>query len=309
MKNLDPEAQLYLQAFNLMPAIHSMSPKEARDMLAKIPRPSVELDPLSKVEERMVPVGDDTQIKIRIYTPEGQGPFPLFVYFHGGGWVLGNLDTSDPSCRMIANRVGCLVISVDYRLAPEHSFPIPTEDAYKALEWVKEHAASLNGDVTRIVVGGDSAGGNLAAVVSMMTRDRQGPSITAQVLIYPVTGLDFNTGSYHEFKKGFGLDRDLMVWFGSQYVTTEEDKRHPYAAPLTAEDLSQLPPTLVITAENDVLRDEGLAYVKRLESAGVPVEYSCEQGMVHGYFTNMVLFSGRIQSSISKISRFLTSII
>ena len=209
---------------------------------------------------------------------------------------------------MIANRTESVVVSVDYRLAPEYKFPIPVQDSYAALQWVKENAASINGNASTIVVGGDSAGGNLAAVVSLLSRDQDGPDIAGQVLIYPVTNLDYTTNSYEEFKEGFGLDRDLMIWFGNYYITSEADTKNPLVAPLLAENLSNLPPALVITAENDVLKDEGQAYAKRLQEAGVKVDSIYEQGLVHGYFTNMAVFPERIKGTISKITQFINEI-
>lgn len=306
LPNLDPEAKSYLEIFNQMPAIQSMDPKTVREMFAQAPPVEVELAPLAKIENRFIPVSKDEEISIRIYTPEGEGPFPLFVYYHGGGWVLGDIEISDASCRMIANRTGHIVVSVDYRLSPEYKFPIPLQDSYAALEWVYENAVSLNGSASKIVVGGDSAGGNLATVVSMMALDQNGPQISAQVLIYPVTNLGYNTASYEEFQQGFGLDKDLMVWFGNHYIRDESDQKNKYVAPLLAEDVSNLPQALVITAECDVLRDEGLAYAKRLKDAGVIVDAICESGLVHGYFTNMAVFPERIKGTISKIAQFLT---
>ena len=308
MTNLDEAAKAYLDAFYQGPLIQSMEPQTVRELFAQFPPVEVELAPLAQVEDRLISVDEDSEIKIRIYTPEGQGPFPLFVYYHGGGWVIGDLETADASCRMIANRTESVVVSVDYRLAPEHTFPIPVQDAYAALQWVKENASSINGSASNIVVGGDSAGGNLSAVVSLLSRDQNGPAISAQVLIYPVTNLDYDTTSYQKFKEGFGLDRDLMIWFGDYYINSDADKRNPHVAPLLAEDLSNLPTALVITAENDVLRDEGQMYAKRLKEAGVKVESICEQGLVHGYFTNMAVFPERIKGTVSKIAQFLSEV-
>ncbi|WP_247747257.1 alpha/beta hydrolase [Alkalihalobacillus sp. BA299] len=307
MPNLDPAAKAYLEVFNQMPPIQSMEPQTVREMFAQAPPIEVELAPLAKIEDRIISVGQnpEDEIKIRIYTPDGQDPFPLFVYYHGGGWVLGDIELADASCRMVANRTGSIVVSVDYRLAPEYKFPIPVQDSYAALEWVHENAASINGNASKIIVGGDSAGGNLAAVVSMMARDQNGPHISAQVLIYPVTNLGYDTASYEEFQQGFGLDRDLMIWFGNHYIRNEADQVDKYVAPLLAEDLSNLPQAFVITAEVDVLRDEGLAYANRLKEAGVKVETICEEGLVHGYFTNMAVFPDRIKGTISKIAQFL----
>ncbi|MCQ6279505.1 alpha/beta hydrolase [Bacillus sp. EB600] len=308
MINLDPQAKLYLEMFSQMPTIQALEPQSVRDMFALAPPVEVELATLAKVEDRLIPVDEDAEIKVRIYTPEGQGPFPLFVYYHGGGWVIGDIEIADASCRMLANRTGRIVVSVDYRLAPEYKFPIPAEDSYAALQWVSENAESFNGNASDIVVGGDSAGGNLSAVVSLMSRDRKGPGIAAQILIYPVTDAGYDSPSYREFAEGFGLDSDLMVWFGNHYIRSTADKKDPYLAPLRADDLSNLPPAYVITSENDVLRDEGLAYAQRLKEAGVPVESFTERGLVHGYFTNMAVFSERIKGSISNIVRFLRDI-
>lgn len=307
MANLDPQAEKYLQAYNQMPPIHEMNPKAVRDMLSNAPRPAVKLDPVSKVENLMIPVSKDEEIKCRVYIPEGQGPFPIFIYYHGGGWVLGDIEVMDASCRMLANRTASIVVSVNYRLAPEYKFPTPVEDAYTALEWVYEKGTSFNGDVTRLVVGGDSSGGNLATVVTMMARDRKSPNITAQVLIYPVTNLEFNTESHQAFAKGFGLDREQLIWFRDHYVRNDEDRYNEYASPLVAEDLSGLPPAIVITAENDVLRDEGIAYAERLKKFGVQVEYVCELGMIHGFFAHMAIFSKNIESTVSKIDNFLNA--
>ncbi|PEB51857.1 esterase [Bacillus pseudomycoides] len=307
MANLDPQAEKYLQAYNQMPPIHEMDPKAVRDMLSNAPRPAVKLDPVSKVENLMIPVSKDEEIKCRVYIPEGQGPFPIFIYYHGGGWVLGDIEVMDASCRMLANRTASIVVSVNYRLAPEYKFPTPVEDAYTALEWVYEKGTSFNGDVTRLVVGGDSSGGNLATVVTMMARDRKSPNITAQVLIYPVTNLEFNTESHQAFAKGFGLDREQLIWFRDHYVRNDEDRYNEYASPLVAEDLSGLPPAIVITAENDVLRDEGIAYAERLKKFGVQVEYVCELGMIHGFFAHMAIFSKNIESTVSKIDNFLNA--
>lgn len=308
MANLDPEAKLYLEIFNQGPAIQSMDAQTVREMFAQVLPIEVELAPLAKIENRLISIDHDTEINIRIYTPKGQGPFPILVYYHGGGWVIGDLETADASCRMIANRTERIVVSVDYRLAPEHKFPVPVQDAYAALQWVKEQATSINGKASDIVVCGDSAGGNLATVVAILSRNKKGPAISAQILIYPVTNLAYDTHSYQEFKEGFGLDRELMMWFGDYYINHEIDKKNLHVSPLLAEDLSNLPPTFVITVENDVLRDEGQAYAKRLKEAGVKVASICEQGLVHGYFTNMAVFPEQIKHTISKISQFLNEV-
>lgn len=305
MVDLNENAKKHIELFyKAMPAMHKMSPQAVRELMAQSSSSQVELELLSKAEDRTIPVKDG-EIKIRIYTPEGQGPFPIFVYFHGGGWVLGSIEVSNASLHLLANRSGCIVVSVDYRLAPEYKYPIPVEDSYAAVEWVSSHALDIKGNPSKIVVGGDSSGGNLAAVVSMMARDKKGPKISAQVLIYPVTSLDFNSNSYQEFQEGYVLEKELMIWFANHYIRNEADKKDKYVAPLLADDLSNLPPTLVITAEYDVLRDEGLAYAKRLKQSGVEVESICEQGLIHGYFTNVDLYLDRIKGSVAKIAQFL----
>ncbi|MEH7415715.1 alpha/beta hydrolase [Neobacillus drentensis] len=307
MTQLIPQAKAYLEAFNQMPQLQSLKAQEVRDLFAQFPPVEVELAPLAKVEDRLIPVSDDAEIKVRIYTPEGEGPFPLFVYYHGGGWVIGDLETADASCRMIANRTERVVVSVDYRMAPEYKFPIPVQDSYAALEWVSQNAAALNANASNIVVGGDSAGGNLSAVVSMMARDQNGPAISAQVLIYPVTDLAYDTRSYKEFSEGYGLDRDLMIWFGDYYINHPFDAKNIYIAPLRADNLKNLPSAFVVTAECDVLRDEGIAYANRLRDAGVKVEAYTEPGIIHGYFTNMAVFPEQIKDTISKIAQFINT--
>jgi acetyl esterase len=230
--------------------------------------------------------GPDGAIPIRIYSPERVKPSPALVYFHGGGWVVCDLDTHDVICRAIARRSGAVVISVDYRLAPEHKFPAAVIDCYAAIKWVAGNAEPLGIDPRRIAVGGDSAGGNLAAVVSQQSRDEAGPHIALQVLVYPVTDLSsLETPSYREFAEGYGLTAPEMEWFREQYLARPEDARCIHASPLLAPDLRGLPPALVITAECDPLRDEGEAYAKRLEEAGVPVRYTCYAGMIHPFFS------------------------
>nr|WP_254613057.1 alpha/beta hydrolase [Brevibacillus sp. HB1.2] len=297
-----------MERINQLPPLHKLEPQAVRDIFAQIPAVEVELAPLAKVEDKLIPAGADAEINIRMYTPEGQGPFPLFVYYHGGGWVIGDLETVDASCRMLAHLSGRIVVSVDYRLAPEHKFPVPVADSYAALKWVSENASSINGSASDLVVGGDSAGGNLSTVLSLLAKDQNGPAIKAQVLVYPVTDMRFDSPSYMEFQEGFGLNRDLMLWFSNHYINHEYDKGNPYVAPLSARDLSNLPPAIVITAECDVLRDEGIAYAERLKNAGVKVEAVCEKGLVHGYFTNMAVFPEQIKATISRITEFLHTI-
>jgi acetyl esterase len=238
---------------------------------------------VGKVEDRLIP-GPTGWVLVRIYTPEGSGPFPILVYFHGGGWVVGSLETVDASCHSLTNGAGCMVMSVDYRLAPEHKFPAAVDDCYAAIRWVAERATIIDGDPTRIAVGGESAGGTLTAAVALMARDRRAPSLVYQLLIYPVTDYAFDTASYRENGEGYFLTKDMMVWFWNHYLRSEADGQNPYASPLRAQDLRGLPPALVITAEFDPLRDEGEAYAARLREAGVPVVSTRYNGLIHGFF-------------------------
>jgi acetyl esterase len=227
--------------------------------------------------------GPNGPIPVRVYTPGPGGPFPALVYFHGGGWVLGSLETVNVVCTQLANAVPCVVVSVNYRHAPDDKFPAAAEDAYAAIRWVADNAASLNVDAGRIAVGGQSAGGNLAAVVALMARDRGGPRLVHQYLNVPVTHYSFDTPSYADNAEGYGLTRAAMLWFWECYLSDVADGANPYASPLRAPDLRGLPPAHVVTAELDPLRDEGNAYAVRLREAGVPVRHTCYEGMVHGF--------------------------
>lgn len=281
---LDPQAKFVLEQMEAAgaPPMHTLTPEEARKSI-DVRALAGEPEEVGKVEDKVIP-GQEGEIAVRIYTPQGQGPFPALVYYHGGGWVIGDLDTVDVICRLLANRADCVVVSVDYRLAPEHKFPAAAEDAYAAAKWVAENAPKIQVDARRIAVGGDSAGGNLAAVTALMARDRGGPSFVHQMLIYPVTHCNFDTESYNKNAEGYFLTKDSMVWFWNHYLRDGQDGKNPYASPLVADDLSGLPPALVITAEYDPLRDEGEAYAERLKAAGVAVEMTRYNGMIHGFF-------------------------
>lgn len=230
--------------------------------------------------------GRNGSIPIRVYVPDGTGPFPVTMMFHGGGWVIGDLETVDAQSRQVCNQVGCVVVAVDYRLAPEHRFPAAAEDCYDATVWTYENASNLGADSTLLAVAGDSAGGNLAAVVAQMARDNEGPPLVFQLLVYPVTnGHVFDTDSYRENSDGYMLTADSMHWFWDHYADASE-RSNPYASPLCATDLSNLPPALIQVAEFDPLRDEGLQYAEALQAAGVGVQSRCYEGFIHGFFSH-----------------------
>ncbi|HEV8146326.1 MAG TPA: alpha/beta hydrolase [Bryobacteraceae bacterium] len=304
---LDPGVRALLEFMGAQgdPSLESMSPIEARAftkarsaMVAGTP------EPVRSVEDLRIP-GPAGQIPLRIYRPDATPPVPALVYFHGGGWVIGDLDTHHGVCRAIARRAGAVVLSVDYRLAPEHKFPAAVADCYAATQWVAANAERLGIDPARISVGGDSAGGNLAAVVCLKSRDENGPKIALQVLVYPVTDLSsFATASYEEFAEDHYLTRSLMECFRGYYLSGTEDARNPHASPLLARDLSGLPPALIITAECDPLRDEGEAYAKRLKQAGVPATCTCYAGMIHPFFS----MAGAIPQALDAIQQVADAI-
>jgi acetyl esterase len=282
---LDPQARALLDQLKALgaPPLNELSPPDARIAAQALGSLSGPPAAVAKVEDRKIP-GPAGEISVRIYTPAGSGPFPVLLFFHGGGWVIGDLDTQDGPCRTLANNAGCVVVSVDYRLAPEHKFPAAPEDTYAATKWVAGNANSINVDASRIAVGGDSAGGNLTAVTAQMARDRGGPQLAFQLLIYPVTDAACDTASYRDNASDYLLTSEMMQWFWNHYVRSPADRQNPMASPLRARSLTGLPPALVQTAEFDPLRDEGEAYVSRLKEAGVPVKLTRYQGMIHGFF-------------------------
>jgi len=284
---LDPKVRAALDAQGPIPAYRSLPLAELRttfdQMAARVPKLK---EPLARVQDRTL--ADD--LRVRIYTPEGKGPFPLLVYYHGGGWVLGNLESHDDVCRSLARRAPAVVVSVDYARSPEARFPRIMADCETALRWTSDHARELNGDATQLVVAGDSAGGTLAAGLALRVRDHGGPRIAFQLLIYPVTDRNFETASYREFATGYGLTRANMEWFWDCYLKDAADAGNPEAVPMKARDLKGLPPALVLSAEFDVLRDETEAYAKRLHEAGVRVRCVRFLGLNHGFIRMGALY-------------------
>jgi len=279
---MDPETKAVMELLDAVyPRVEEHGAQAVRDSLALVPRP--EPPEIAHVEDRLIP-GPDCEVPVRLYRP-GEGIRPGIVFIHGGGWAICNLDTHDWTCRQLANATGAVVVSVDYRLAPEHCFPAALDDAYAGTAWTYAEADLIGIDHHRLAVVGDSAGGNLAAAVTLMARDREGPPLRFQVLVYPVTNCAFDTVSYQENGTGYFLTKSSMEWYWRAYLGENGDRTNPYAAPLQAADLSSLPPALVITAEFDPLRDEGEAYGRRLEEAGVPTKIRRYDGMFHGFFS------------------------
>ena len=281
---LDPAVKGLLDQMNdpNAPPLNALTPEQARAGFAGLAALQGPPEPVAAVEDRAVP-GPGGPIPVRVYKHATAPNQPALVYFHGGGWVIMDIETHDSLCRALANAARCTVVSVDYRLAPEHKYPAAADDCYAATQWVAENAASLGVDAARLAIAGDSAGGNLAAVVAQMARDKGGPAIVFQVLHCPVTNYDYDTASYRDNADGYMLTRDAMVWFWDHYLPTPADGRHPYASPMQG-DAAGLPPALVQTGEFDPLRDEGAAHAAKLGDAGVPVTYHRYQGLIHDSF-------------------------
>ncbi|KDE58171.1 alpha/beta hydrolase [Halostagnicola sp. A56] len=292
-----PDVQAFLEVYESLdaPDFSEVTPETAREQFSTMLEggdPAVELP---AVEDRSID-GSDGEIPIRLYEPsEDPNPDrPLILYFHGGGWVIGSVDTHDGSCRKLAAESGYPVVSVDYRLAPEHPFPAGLRDCYAALEWAEDVTSdrdtaddggdTIAADSDRIVLAGDSAGGNLAAATALLARDRGGPDIAAQLLIYPPTGDATETESYEENGEGYFLTAEEMAWFEDHYFADDIQQGNVYTVPRRAADLSELPPATILTAGFDPLRDDGAAYADRLEAAGVPVTSRNYDDMIHGFF-------------------------
>lgn len=282
----------------------SKNSAENEQLLRLVARAEVET-----VEDRLLEV-DGRMIPVRIYIPDSATElFPILVFMHGGGWVIGDLNQPDAVCRKLAKEASCLVVSVAYRLAPEHKFPAALEDVYAVLEWLAGYASTIKGDPGRIALGGGSAGANLAAAVSLLARDRDGPRLAAQLLFVPVTDLSgLNAGSSEWFgREGYGLTAETLNLRCRQYLPTMKDRFNPYVSPLLANDLSDLPPALIITAEFDLLRSQGEAYALRLAKAGIPVRCTRYNGMSHGFFVWLGVID-QAQAAVSEAAEYLCQI-
>ena len=279
-----PQVQTLLDAMAQMegPPLSEVSPDEARTLYRSLSALE-QAEEVQRVDDRLVP-SDDGDIPVRVYTPDAAvgHVHGVLVWYHGGGFVIGDIETADSTCRALANRAGCVVVSVDYRLAPEHPAPAALDDCVAALMWTVENFELLGVDASKVAVGGDSAGGNLAALVCQRVRAEFGPDIDFQLLVYPVTDLTLSHPSIDENAEGYFLTKATMEWFVAHYLP-QGDPKDPSVSPLHADDLTGMPPALVITAELDPLRDEGEAYAARLRDAGVPVEALRYAGQIHGF--------------------------
>jgi len=286
MPTLHPQIVQVIEAMaraELRP-IEAMTPVEARAQMELTARGrKAEPLPVNQVEERMIP-GPAGEIRLRLYWPNAAGAVPAIVYYHGGGHVIGSLDTHDLIARNLCAGAEALVVSVDYRMGPEHKFPAAVDDSFAALQWVQANAASLGVDPGRLGVHGDSAGANLAAVVSLMARDAGGPKLRLQSLVYPVGDYTLSGASYGKYAQGYGLlTRESMVWFSRHYLRSPNDAEDWRASPIKATSLAGVAPAIVVVAECDVLHDDGESYAGALRRAGVPVEYREYPGMIHGF--------------------------
>ena len=297
----DSQMQAVLDQFGKFnaPPVESLSPGNARNLptlknaveemaaesltarAASIIKPMPQ--PVAEISHILIP-STNGEILARVYKPNTDTNLPVLVYFHGGGWVIANLDVYEPSCRALCNAAECIVVSVAYRQAPENKYPAAVEDADAATQWVLNNAASLGGDPARVAVAGESAGGNLATVACLLAKEKNGIMPVAQLLVYPVTDARMNTPSYAENADAKPLNKAMMPWFWSYYLEDKAQGQEPYASPMLAQDLTGLPPAIVITAELDPLRDEGEAYARRLADAGVSVKMQRYEGVAHEFF-------------------------
>lgn len=301
---LEPPPPMLSSVFN---ARNLPSPADAAREAATLRGDQAGPEPVGGITHVQIPTRDGAEVLARVYTPAGgEGPFPVLVYYHGGGWVLFDLNVYDASCRGLANAAGCVVVSVAYRQAPEQKFPTAHDDAYDAYLWVKENAAEIGGDGDRVAVGGESVGGNMAASTALRARNEGAPLPVYQLLIYPVTNYAFDTQSYREQADAVPLNAELMQWFFNQYLSDESEGDDVYVSPLRAEDHSGLPPATVITAEQDPLTSEAEAYANALRDAGVPVEHAHYEGTMHEFFS-MPMAIDKAREAINLAAKHLRS--
>jgi acetyl esterase len=305
---LEPAAQEFADATANPPYLFDLGPVEGRKTVdevqsGEIGKPDVEIQDLA------VPGGPSGDVAVRILRPQGSaGALPAILYIHGAGWVFGNRHTHDRLIRELAARTGAAVVFPDYSLSPEARYPVALEESYAVLRWIAERGAEHDLDGSRIAIAGDSVGGNMTAALTLLSKERSGPKLAAQVLFYPVTDASFDTGSYHEFATGYFLRRDAMQWFWEQYTTDDTQRNEITASPLRAdlEQLAGLPPALIITAEADVLRDEGEAYANKLRQAGVDVTATRYQGIIHDFvMLNALRATNAAEAAITQATDYL----
>jgi acetyl esterase len=294
---LHPQAERFLAQLReqRQPPLETQPVERSRNALLLTSGLFKDCPAVARFEDRAI-AGPGGPLRVRLYWPKGDGPFGACLYFHGGGWVLNSVDTHDDLCRRLCDASGCVIVSVDYRLAPEHRYPAAIDDGYAALEWVAAHAAEVGIDPARIAVSGDSAGGNIAAVLCLMSRDRRGPPIRFQALVYPIVDCDLNRQSCLENAEGYFLTRSQMIWFWDQYLPDVPRRAEPYASPLRAASHAGLPPAYILTAEFDPLRDEGEAYAETLRRAGVAVTLHRYDGLIHAFMRRVEIFDAAKQA-------------
>lgn len=282
---------------------YEQTPEEARAIRQMNREQNIDVEGISSIQDVTIPVRD-YHISARVYKPHGAGPFPVILYFHGGGWVFGSPESADGGCRYLTAETKQIVISVDYRLAPEYPFPTPLNDAFDALQWVIKEAKTLHIQTNAITLSGDSAGGNLAAALAILVAKHEIP-LHALALIYPVLNADLTEASYDAYGQHLGLDTRGMEWFLNHYVPDATQRKNPYVAPLHYEHIEQFPPTLLIAAQYDVLVDEGITFMKRLNEAS-PVHERIEMpGLIHSYYSKMAFFEEETKQTTIHISKFL----
>jgi acetyl esterase len=309
---VEPETRAFLENLQKQGGqpIYTLSPREARAVLSNLQASVPVAMPPADVENRTIPGGPTGNISINIVRPQGSSDrtLPVVLYIHGGGWVLGGFDTHERLVRELANKANVTIVFVDYTRAPEAQYPVQIEQAYAATKWVAENGNSINVDASRLAVAGDSVGGNMAAAVTLLAKERGAPKIAFQALFYPVTDANFDTQSYNEFQEGYWLTREGMKWFWDNYAPDNATRKEPTASPFQASisQLKGLPPALVITDEHDVLRDEGEAYAHKLMQAGVPVTATRYLGTIHDFMMlNPISDTPPVRGAIDQASEML----
>ena len=305
---LEPEAQVFAEAAALSPCLFTLGPHKGRLALDEMQSGTVSKPPVD-MEDLTITDGPSAQVALRILRPQNaQTPLPVIVYIHGAGWVFGSTQTHDRLVRELAIGVGAAVVFPVYRLCPEVRYPTALEECYMVAQWVAERGQEHGLDAARLAVAGDSVGGNMATVITLLSRERGGPDIRLQLLFYPVTDAAFDTASYHQFAEGYHLRRDAMMWFWDQYTRNPSERNEITASPLRAgvAQLKRLPPALIVTAEADVLRDEGEAYANKLREAGVRVTAARFQGTIHDFvMLNALAHSAATRGAIALATAWL----